>query len=629
MYHRLGVELRRLSEGEMRHVIVTYPTIAPPLVRRRLRRLVESLGFTTVRTDYDEAVSAALFYLMREFQGSLGVGLEAFRARCRPARTEGPLKWSQNVMVFDIGGGTTDLALIQLILEEIDPFDPGEDRGAGGRLYKITPKVLGSSGHLQLGGEYVTLRVFHLLKAAIADRVLRAIDDEKATSEKLAGLVGEFEKRFKIEGNRYNPGSILEAVDRRDYSSVAVDALKRAEGVVPTRWMPDCDETRLAPQLLEPFYTLWDYAEEAKQALGRKPKKGEVIEPYTLNDERVRSLLKLGGVDLEVKEAGAVATSIDVVQFDRVVEPVVDEAVQIALGVLKSRLPEGEVLDWLILSGKTCNLALVERRIREVFLDSPQFVWNPERITFEPEFAKNATSIGAAYAESRRAFRLDERAEKPYLQAGCNRLFFDVKNLFFFLPCGFDIVRDNAMYDQVFRAGDALARVDHDAEPTDEAGAGTVPARAERAQGRRRQPRRPEGAERVPRLLRADLDPPPRPRRRDAAALGGVPRRGAAEPAAGDRPDGVRPQLQGPVRGRPPAPDAAVLLPGRPAPPRRLPARRDSRPDPGGRPRGAPAAGRRQGRARPAPKAGPAAPPRRPRRLRPARLAGRSAGASP
>ena len=171
---------------------------------------------------------------------------------------------------------------------------------------------------------------------------------------------------------------------------------------MPTRWMPDCDETRLAPQLLEPFYTLWDYAEEAKQALGRKPKKGEVIEPYTLNDERVRSLLKLGGVNLEVKEAGAVATSIDVVQFDRVVEPVVNEAVQIALGVLKSRLPEGEVLDWLILSGKTCNLALVERRIREVFLDSPQFVWNPERITFEPEFAKNATSIGAAYAESPR-----------------------------------------------------------------------------------------------------------------------------------------------------------------------------------------------------------------------------------
>ncbi|PLZ41352.1 hypothetical protein CBP27_05540, partial [Fischerella thermalis WC542] len=81
-------------------------------------------------------------------------------------------------MVLDIGGGTTDLALIRLSLEEINPFEPGEDRGDGGRYYKLTPKLLGSSGHLQLGGELITLRLFLLLKAAIADCLLTAIVDE-------------------------------------------------------------------------------------------------------------------------------------------------------------------------------------------------------------------------------------------------------------------------------------------------------------------------------------------------------------------------------------------------------------------------------------------------------------------
>src|SRR5260370_327007 len=69
------------------------------------------------------------------------------------------------------------------------------------------------------------------------------------------------------------------------------------------------------------------------------------------------------------------------------------------------------------------------------------------------------------------------------------------------------------------------------------------------------------------------------------------------KPAAGDRPEVFPPRLQGPVRGRPPAPDPAVLLPGRPALPRRLSAGRH---DPRGRcpPRLRPARRRTLGRRR-------------------------------
>ncbi len=103
---------RRFSEGEFLSAVVTYPTVAPPVVRKEVKELVEQLGLDDVQTAYDEAVSVAIFFLWREFGGNLNIGIESFKTRCRQ---EGN-KWSQNVLVLDIGGGTTDLALIELTL---------------------------------------------------------------------------------------------------------------------------------------------------------------------------------------------------------------------------------------------------------------------------------------------------------------------------------------------------------------------------------------------------------------------------------------------------------------------------------------------------------------------------------
>src|SRR5207244_3995143 len=108
-------------KGRVRRAVVTYPTVAPPSVRREVETLVRELRFPDVVTDYDEAVAAALFYLHREFGGSLDLGPEVFKARSRRDKN----KWFQNVLVLDIGGGSTDLALLQLTLEEVDPFQPG------------------------------------------------------------------------------------------------------------------------------------------------------------------------------------------------------------------------------------------------------------------------------------------------------------------------------------------------------------------------------------------------------------------------------------------------------------------------------------------------------------------------
>ncbi|QLE55033.1 virulence factor SrfB [Nostoc sp. TCL26-01] len=448
---------RRFSEGDFLTAVVTYPTVAPPVVRKEVKKLVEELGIDDVQTAYDEAVSVAIFFLWREFGGNLNIGIESFKTRCRQEQN----KWSQNVLVLDIGGGTTDLALIELTLEDKTPsFGNHEDRGLGGRYYKLTPKLLGSSGHLQLGGELITLRVYRLLKVAIADTLLTAITMGNLESDKLEDLISsELNERF-IEQGKFKTGSLLKCLDKENPEGDAAykDALDTAEKVIPTRWQQ-------APQRLQTFYTLWDYAEAAKLKLGQKSLTDNSPLTFTLAEPQIAELLTQSAIKFQVKELDSISVTLDSQQFERAAATAIKEAIGIAKGLMESRLRtesnnidswNTHKVDWLILSGKTCNLDLVQNHIYQEFSKSPYFVWNPERITFVLEYTKLATSAGACYAEKLRRLRFDPEESKGLLRKGANQLEIDVKNLFYYLPCNFKRKTQSNELLTVFKAGQEL-----------------------------------------------------------------------------------------------------------------------------------------------------------------------------
>ncbi|MEH2359084.1 molecular chaperone [Nostoc sp.] len=448
---------RRFSEGNFLTAVVTYPTVAPPVVRKEVKELVEQLGIDDVQTAYDEAVSVAIFFLWREFGGNLNIGIESFKTRCRQAGN----KWSQNVLVLDIGGGTTDLALIELTLEDKTPaFADYEDRGLGGRYYKLTPKLLGSSGHLQLGGELITLRIFRLLKVAIADFLLTAVTTGDIESEKLEDLINsELNDRF-LEQGKFKSGSLLKCLDKENPEGDVTykDALDTAEKVLPTRWQQ-------APQRLQSFYLLWDHAEAAKLKLGQKPPAENSLLTFTLSEQQISELLTQSAVKLQVKDPNSICVTLDNQQFERAAASGIKEAIGIAKGLMESRLRPDDLtkdswnsqkVDWLILSGKTCNLDIVQRQIYQEFSKSPYFVWNPERITFVLEFTKLATSAGACYAEKLRRLRFDPEESKSLLRKGANQLEIDVKNLFYYLPCNFKRKTQSNDLLTIFKAGQEL-----------------------------------------------------------------------------------------------------------------------------------------------------------------------------
>jgi len=462
---------RKFSEGDFRTAVVTYPAVAPPIVRKQVKELVEQIpGIEDVQTAYDEAVSVAIFFLWREFGGNLNIGIESFKTRCRPRDQT----WSQNVLVLDIGGGTTDIALIKLTLEDKTPsFANAQDRGLGGRYYKLTPKLLGSSGHLQLGGELVTLRIFRLLKVAIADCLLTAVINGDLESDKLEDLLsGGLSDRF-LEKGKFQGGSLLQCLDKENPESDIVaykEALDTAEKVLPTRWAQ-------APQRIQTFYTVWDYAEAAKLKLGQKPPKGNSTDNstassafnFTLAEQEITELLNQCAVKFQSKNPSSLSITLDKQQFERAATSAIKEAIGIAKGLMESRLgstntqkdndDQLEKVDWLILSGKTCNLHLVEREIYQEFSQSKYFVWNQERITFVLEFTKLATSAGACYAEKLRRLRFDPEKSKELLRQGANQLEIDVKNLSYYLPCNFQRKTLSQKLLPIFKAGQELYQI--------------------------------------------------------------------------------------------------------------------------------------------------------------------------
>ena len=441
----------RCAVGNFYTGVVTYPTIAPPVVRREIEELVKKLGIKDVQTAYDEAVSVAIFYLLREFGGDLNIGIESFKTRCR---RQGD-KWSQNVLILDIGGGTTDIALIRLTLEEIDPFTSGEDRGYGGRYYKLTPKLLGSSGHLQLGGELITLRIFLLLKAAITDCILTEVSQGRLERDVLKIGLNELNQRF-LKNDEFQSGTLLACVDKSNPEADASykDALDDAEKVLSTRFQK-------SPSRLQTFYILWEHAERAKLILGQKPKTKDTTEPtFVLNGQQIAELLFEPNTLSPYQSLDNLSVELTVQQFEKAVTPVLKEAIGIAQGLMENCLKDDkQPVDWLILSGKTCNLDLVDKELYTKFSNSPSFVWNRERITFVPEYSKLATSIGACYAEKLRRLSFDPEQAKPLLRKGANQLYFDVKNLLYFLPCSFYREAIGSEY-RIFEAGEKLSLVD-------------------------------------------------------------------------------------------------------------------------------------------------------------------------
>ncbi|GAA3230950.1 hypothetical protein [Actinocorallia longicatena] len=430
----------RLDSRPIREIIVTYPAMASLHVRDELPALVSrALDVKYVETRYDEAVSAAFFFLMRDLGARTELGVESLRSRSRPVPgTTG--MWHRHVLVVDVGGGTTDIALITFTLEDRTPSLPGADERFTGRYYTILPKLRGTSGRAQLGGNHLTLLVFHWLKTALADALL-CLD-----SGRFAPTLPDV---LLDASGAYARGSLLTKLSTElPQESWLADLV---EEIVPTQWAD-------SPERLEAFRLLWNEAEAAKIALGGLEPGGSHQVAADRLDKIVRALESAPG-QRNWPGASPGALSLTVERFESFARPVISQIVQLADGLVKQRFRDtGDRLDELILTGKASGLPLVERVFAEEFGSGG----SGHTVTVEHEYAKNATSIGACWAENLRQYgHRDPSSAAEELKHGYTVIDVDVDNLFRNLPSTFVRAGQRAADTSVvLSAGDELHIVD-------------------------------------------------------------------------------------------------------------------------------------------------------------------------
>jgi len=428
-----------LGRGQIGNVVITFPTMATPPVRRKLHDMLRETGIPLIDNSLDEAIAAAMFTVLRDFGSDFDTGLELLRSQSRsivPGR-----KWKQNLLVIDIGGGTTDIALLGLHLHDETPDEVVSDPGRYGRYYVLLPEVLGSTGRLQLGGELMSLRVFYWIKALLGDQLLRL---SPGTFERPLAELRQLMRRDPGDGPllALTRGK-LPMSDRGGgvHGGGAFDVLDR---VVPTRSPPGYGRPGQA------FWLLWRIADRVKLDFCAPQAPQEI----SLRPAEIRRMLQtadwstagIATPDVQAIRDEDLVIALSKQEFERLVTGDLDEIMHLAYRLAAERLSghkdSAEPVDRIILTGQASRAPLVRNRLLSVFSErarDPMAVsWQPKSVSVvEGQFAKLATSLGACWTKSNKGLVASPRGAVPQLLGGRNVFRIMADNLFFNLPCTF------------------------------------------------------------------------------------------------------------------------------------------------------------------------------------------------
>jgi hypothetical protein len=443
-------------------VLLTYPTSAYPEYRVLLRRLVQQgLSLPDVQLTVDEGLAAGLYFVMRDLTADLDLGLEALRASSRPVPGR-PYTWTRTMLVVDIGGGTTDIALLELELRDRTPQLRTADAFVSGRDYELEPRILGTIGHRQLGGDLLTLHVFYWLKARLADVFGKSL---------VLGGLPEL-----AEGETYS-GRLARQVHSHRDTIVSTELRRGLSRAFPT-------DTRLHGRELgldasvresreEAFAILWGVAERVKRALGgATDSELDTAADGTLLFPRQKLSELLGKISKGNASPPPVPLPADELRL--LLKPALEEVAKMAAGLVSDAFTrireEGAAggttpfLDQVVVCGRSSALPEVRQLVGAALVeatsaDGTGTGWDPSRIATESGFlAKQATSIGAAWL-------YDMRARAGVFSDGGgpmahSELTFVSRSLLSCLPCDFTLRATGGRGALLFASGTPYEELD-------------------------------------------------------------------------------------------------------------------------------------------------------------------------
>ena len=401
-------------------VVATHPVNYTPSHLEAMRNLYKDfLGLdpSKVELRYDEATAAAIYYLTRQLRGER---IHHFWAATDdpllpPPKPGEPEVHKFNMLVFDCGGGTTDIALLGVEIERRTASNAKGEKTAN--WFEIRPTVLGLTGLENFAGDNMTLEAMLLLRFRLAQALVETgqeievlsqafLDSQKGRAE-TADLTDQ--RGFWSFGDAQNFKTYLKELgqliasrteDESDLNFYAKVG-DRCRYIVPTDFGqaakdtdPSSTEYRLRRNL---FNHLWNAAEKLKIGLS-KPENAtfradvpaELLRQFRTPDGKELLALCPDLSTIEVKRS----------ELNSLISSKLRKAWDLAADLCLELKKRGEKLHEVVLAGNGSQYPLVRELLQDQFAPavSEWFSYQERRVRFDVSDAKFACAKGAAIA---------------------------------------------------------------------------------------------------------------------------------------------------------------------------------------------------------------------------------------
>jgi hypothetical protein len=435
MMTALGKKILEDARSVLGKSIVEIVATSPPRWNAvqvgELRRVMQRLGFPADRIDMstDEATASGLYYVLYplfERFGKRAALLEYVEQEFGAMKTVDG-RYAVNLLSMDFGGGTTDLALIRVLM------------GFEASHLALSIDIADRGGRQDLGGDNVTLYLFGLLKRRLAlslchpERLLDPATTAKAPTN-------DWIRHFRLDAQQ---GALLqrwdEVVAQLDATELPRELWELVNGVFPTAWdfkdMPATYRKYKLPARRN-FDWLWAQADQLKKALCvevTRATEGRVCELDQLDayDERWLGLdlddymkpvnlaecIPLAAEDEDFRQRFLSAKFGHIADFYRpVIAKLCEETARMEERSLNEALGSGRV-DRVVLAGNGARVPVLGGLVARARASGGLGV-TADQIKFDPVRAKLAVPIGACLRRIARkveGFKVDIRISRNLL----------------------------------------------------------------------------------------------------------------------------------------------------------------------------------------------------------------------
>lgn len=280
-----------------------------------------------------------------------------------------------NLLVFDCGGSTTDIALVEVTVDRT-PTETKNDRQPAwsNNSFAIRTRVIGLAG-VTYAGDNITVAILELIRAKVAQR-----------ASQVGGLNFGNSQRWS-EADKAKCKSALQEIAGCLAEKRAIPNEHYVQAV-PTDFGNHQAVTSEFALRHDYFFQLWNLAEQAKKDLKDKP----------FTDVTVTNLGFVTQSGLAAKSEFA-AVTITREEVDAVVRPRLTELWEYAAEMCEDQRGVKRSVDYAVLAGNGSAYPLVADTMREVLPREGVFDCQAHRTHFDIKDAKFAVAKGAAIAE--------------------------------------------------------------------------------------------------------------------------------------------------------------------------------------------------------------------------------------